>query len=140
MFKNFENYYFHDKISNLKMNCKIISTKFIKRNEIYKYSTNISKEKIYLEKIIALLFNSIYIYLFYSIILIECKQKKINFDDSIIQLKVKGSERMQILNNEYSVIIFFVSTFPINKYFIREKLFSFIASVVSSIYILFLFL
>ena len=75
MFKNFEHNYSDDKAEGLKRNCQIYSTIFIKRNEINKYSNNISKEKKYLGKISTLFFHWIYIYLFYSIILIECKQK-----------------------------------------------------------------
>ena len=76
MFKNFEHNYSDDKAEGLKRNCQIYSTIFFKGYEIYKYSNNITKRKKYLRKIITLFFHWIYIYLFYSIILIECKQKK----------------------------------------------------------------
>ena len=76
MFKNFQHFYYNNKTVGLKKNCQIYSTIFFKGYEIYKYSNNITKRKKYLRKIITLFFHWIYIYLFYSIILIECKQKK----------------------------------------------------------------
>ena len=82
-------------------------------DEIYKNSNSPKKEKLYLWKIVVILYYAIGIYLFYSILLIKCQQKRLQFDDSIIQLKVKGSGNMNILSNYYSSL-------P-NKIFINEE-------------------
>ena len=71
------------------------------KNEIYKDSRSIIKEKIYPGRIIVILYYSIKIYLFYSIFLINCKQKNYFFVDSVIQLKIKGYGNMNILSNDY---------------------------------------
>ena len=64
----------------------------IKKNRIYKYFNNIIIQKISLRKNL-ILFNVIFIiYLFFSILLIHCNQRKIYLHDSSIHLKVKAPE------------------------------------------------
>ena len=92
-------HYSINEIKKLKKKYKIYFTK-LNKNEI-KCSSFFKKEKNNFEKIMIILYYSIIIYLLYSVYLIGCNQKKIFFDDSVIELKIKGYGYMNILSNEY---------------------------------------
>ena len=83
----------------------------INKNRVYKLINNIDIEKISLRKKLILFYYTFIINLFCSILLIQCKQRKIYSHDSSIHLKVQAppGANIRILSEE------FYNTFPPNE-------------------------
>ena len=98
---------------------EIYFTKFKNRNK-KKGEDNNSIETHNLGKLAVILYSKLMIYLFYFICLSECKQKKLFFNNSIIQLKIEGYGNIKILSDNFNNLPKIIYIDGINKTVERE--------------------
>ena len=82
---------------------KDVSNKDRKENKIYKGSKDITIYNISSGKIQIILFFFVIVYLYSLISLIECKQRKIQSNDSIIHLKTNGTGYIEIIHDHFDI-------------------------------------
>ena len=80
-----------------------VSNKDRKENKIYKGSKDITIYNISSGKIQIILFFFVIVYLYSLISLIECKQRKIQSNDSIIHLKTNGTGYIEIIHDLFDI-------------------------------------